>query len=685
METDAIVNLMRLAAIIIISCFLAIFIVLIIGAAVFLRDHREDLDDADEEDDEFSDEAALRRMREERKMRSGSQGKKKKAKADRVALQSGRDVEEEFDGTAKPHGSRFRRSKITGQNQGEGSSSGSSSALSKKLVSRWVRSSRVSSFESSASGAENSRTTRASADDAASARSQRSMVSPRSRLGARRSEQVEVVYSGGSSTPPVRTNSTGAASQSVSAPLPDSSDYRHSEHGSTPTSSNARSAAEILDCSDFLAVDAAEHAIHETNLPPAYIPDSTFSRESSSLSQFSPFSPLTPPTSAPSRPTYQRPLAGEFTDNVKARRQSPTLTDSAPGPEIPPRVLALLDCANHINGVQDNSADLMGNTAHLATDDKARLAALAAAASAPGANHHSDASTPQYAATTGTSTPFRNASGQDIADADDQAAPSAPALLDEYQDGVDAFASPRAESLGLDVAGQFSPAYQPLWSDLAPTPEKVTQLSGESKGKGKGFLPAPPSPHAQAFSPFDQPYRVAWPLSPVEMSNMQRLASSTEPVTSLQRRAVNGDEDDSQPSSTVLTDQACAQSTARYGEDATSDHVRQARRLEKQREAEEELTLVASSPADFASRRDIIRRPTESLEESGTDLLPAYERGAATLIVANPEPESANAPDVDDILQLPERSSLDAGSKPDLPEESSQTALPSAPAAYDDD
>lgn len=61
-------------AVIITSIFLAIFIVLIIGAAAFIRDKREA--EAEGEVD-ISDEAALKRMKEEREMRAGRKGSKK--------------------------------------------------------------------------------------------------------------------------------------------------------------------------------------------------------------------------------------------------------------------------------------------------------------------------------------------------------------------------------------------------------------------------------------------------------------------------------------------------------------------------------------------------------------------------------------------------------------------------------
>lgn len=66
-------------AVIITSIFLAIFIVLIIGAAAFIRDKREA--DAEGEID-ISDEAALKRMKEEREMRAGKK-KSKKTKEER--------------------------------------------------------------------------------------------------------------------------------------------------------------------------------------------------------------------------------------------------------------------------------------------------------------------------------------------------------------------------------------------------------------------------------------------------------------------------------------------------------------------------------------------------------------------------------------------------------------------------
>lgn len=64
-------------AVIITSIFLAIFIVLIIGCTVFLRDKRDE--DLDEEYD-ASDEAAIERMREERRMRQGKSSEKKRSR-----------------------------------------------------------------------------------------------------------------------------------------------------------------------------------------------------------------------------------------------------------------------------------------------------------------------------------------------------------------------------------------------------------------------------------------------------------------------------------------------------------------------------------------------------------------------------------------------------------------------------
>ncbi|CAO1618260.1 unnamed protein product [Parajaminaea phylloscopi] len=568
-------------AIIIISCFLAIFIVLIIGAAVFLRDHRDDIDGDDGDDDDLSDEAALRRMREERRMRSGSKAKGKKDNLlgdDAPDSPAGREKSEAAD-----RGGRlayFRRRK-KGTADREESSLGSSTAISKKIVSRWIRSSRTSSADHSSSSVDRSRQDRTSSpEDAASLRSQHSAASRRSRLGAPRSNQVEVVYSGGETTAPVPSDSSTRSAHAAD-PLASGS----SAGDSAGSRSRIAAPSAVLDGTDIQAAEAAEHDHHEANLPPAYIPDSSQARNRPESRPPSPSS--LPMRSGSTQPTYQRPLAGEFASDIKSVGTSSASQNTS----IPPHVLAALEQSGGIsrNGLPDGRN---ASSAHLATDDKARLAALAAAASAPAVDHPAAPSAPVYHENddSGTSLPRPPSSAE-------PAAPSAPALFEDDADG-----DLHQSSLGGTCA---RPPYQG-----EPHFDARPSATPDFKGKGKGALPAPPVPHTQDYSPFDQPYRDSW-LSP------SRSRATSRPATASSLPVGSSEETVSSP---PISNADGAAETATVPAGSQSESASRPK-TDKQREAEAELALMASSPAEFAARtRD--GHPASSAEES----LPAYER-----------------------------------------------------------
>lgn len=640
---------MLLTAIIIVSCFLAIFIVLIIGAAVFLRDHRDDLEDEEEED--FSDDAALRRMREERRMRSGSKATSRKEKK---AQRSGKDQmieqadESEKVGNIVQRGTRRLLSKQRKKQAKapDGSSSGSSTAVSKRFASRWIRSTRSESIPTSRNSAEQQPgdPVRTSADGAGSIRSQPGSISRGHRLGAPRSEQVDIIYTDGTRLGSTNTSSSSTRQTNSTA---EHAAFNVVADGSRRQPSRPRSAAEArrgLDADDINAADAAEHERQDVNLPPAYIP------EGSTAASAQP----APPPIVP-EPTYQRPLAGERLGDSKASSSQPTSSQS--NVHIPPHVLSALDRQSEAtNPLHHGHID---GTAHLATDDKGRLAALAAAASAPG-THRDDSSAPRYSST------------RDLETAHDDTIAS--------HQGVDLPSAPQfdADEADFEPHGQddFSESAAPESSSAIPAyqPGSVTAPAGKSaasatKGKGKGdgsLLPAPPSPHAQAFSPFDQPYRAIWPPSPTSMARSPSASSAT----SLDRVALAQSRSrlPSQPSHLQSSPQTIEQSEA-------VDPERLARRAEKQREAGQELSLLASSPGDLA-----VTNGAQGLGGSAdAEMLPAYQgRGSDPLSASSAttglEAPEASAPNADEILR-------ESGDEQSCDAESSRQATLSEPSA----
>lgn len=633
-------------AIIIISCFLAIFIVLTIGAAVFLRDRSAD--DLDEDADDVSDEAALKRMREERRMRSGTRKKKGSLDAEKRADASNGDTVDQVGPPTKRKGKGRKRS------DKEGSSSGSSTAVSKRLVSRWIRA-------PSAPHGSLTPDSGAGADDSASIRSS---ASRRSRLGGPRSERVEVAYHSRSSAD--NDDPAGPLARQVSS----SSNSRQSvirTDSRTPSSSDRPSSSggpSRLDASDLRAVEQAGTQQQDA-LPPAYIPTSA-TLTGAATSSSSPPPPVDRPHNNFStvQAGYQRPLAGEGAVDSKGGRG---LVETAL-PHFIPRPSDLHDNVFDGLGGEDDSG-------HIATDDKSRLAALAAAASAPAVEAPS---APQYG-------DDNAGSGRLSAAGDAIAAPSAPAVdVDEEgfermipaEEGVPASTS-RAVNSPFDgsrpsaVASSSVPVYQGSYIPLRDNKGKGRASESTESGRSltaeevlsdkSGILPRPPAPHRQAFSPFDRPYH----QSPFV-------------------RAPSHSQDDIRQRSTSRASNRRSEESASPARDAATNGPATQRRLEKQREAEGELALMASSPADRLREQE---------------LLPAYEGSQSGQVIA-----VASAPDVDDLLSGPPedggreatpsaKQDHESESQPSAPDLSSTMPLtsngdapaPSAPACDDGD
>lgn len=651
--------------IIIISCFLAIFIVLTIGAAVFLRDRSADDDDEDAED--LSDEAALKRMREERRMRSGTRKNKGLAGAEKKAAGDGGGAggaggEEEGAGVAsrnKLRLSRNRRKKV----DKEGSSSGSSTAVSRRLVSRWIKtpgaphsngqssSSAIATPDSSSAVLAANAAQGGNADDSASIRSSSSR---RSRLGGRRSERIEVEYHAGDAGSSGGNNGDGGREEDANAHQSSSLTSSTSRVASRTSSDREGARQARLDASDLQAADSAATNHAHDALPPAYIgathgQGSSGSGGSGSTHLHHPPPPSSsPPPQLPAATTYQRPLAGDGGVDSKGGRVNVRVT--------PPMPMVGLSGEERETGDADTSSAAAAVTSHhIATDDKNALAALAASASAPRYDRG-------------------NSGGEASAGGDDAAimAPSAPAVDDDddgHGDGVGA-----QDLAGLSAAGAtpMNAAVldgQPS-SSTAPQYEGNAGVDGidrDEKGKGKaavssdaGILPRPPAPHSQAYSPFDRPYH---------QSPFDTAAAATAGTGAMTMSR--------QPSQRSMTTPARIATPATTAAPiAAPPSHQQSRASEKQREAEGELAaLVASAPPTAAT-------VAAAAAAAAAEGLPAYE-GAP--------PPSASAPDVDDLALDAEDGSASAATAMSMAGGSAgagagagTAATPSAPPLDDD-
>lgn len=487
-------------AIIITSIFLAIFIVLFIGAAVFLRDRKYD----DEYWDE-SEEAQVERMVSERVQAGlapdGSSGDNDRDGGDAFAAEKSKKKSKRMRSKIFRLGGKKLDEKQpetgTANNNEREPSTGSSSAVrrSRHLVSRWAR--------VPARRMTGSRETVEVSGDAVSIRSGVS-ASRASLRDPRATERVEILYddrsndadasahdssAGSSGASPIRdgaitlTPSAEGGSQEsggesgvsagsrwapntppppLHAPLaaPASATEQSASASSQAGSDSARSprgASRTLDQSDFHAADAAENATDAGHLPPAYISSNHGGRS------------VQPGQADNTR----RPMADSQAD-VKRSLPPPEELDR----DLPDEVLcAAMAMAEEEDAAPPRSQALSAASAHVATDDKTALDALYASASAPARSPNDDAA-PTYAADS-SSAPAPNG-------------PSAPAL-DVDQDGFE---------MPEDAAAEAGP------SSSRPN------AAEDGKGKGKDGLPAPPQAIEPAFSRFDQPYRSEGPPGP---------------------------------------------------------------------------------------------------------------------------------------------------------------------------
>ncbi|PWZ03500.1 hypothetical protein BCV70DRAFT_235166 [Testicularia cyperi] len=630
-------------AIIITSIFLAIFIVLFIGAAVFLRERKLDDELADMDDEE-----ALARLEEI--MAGGGRGSG-------GADENHNDGEKEEDGKKKKRRFRFGRRKTDREMRHVGSSepsTGSSSAMKRRrhLVSRWTR-----------APVRTSRDTLQSSDDAVSVHSGRS--ARRRVLGDPNvEERLEVTYDGGASTGRVATDGCGATSaddRSRSPPPPHSqsgdssggagsmarttlvaSGRSDEESPTTSTSDPARAPRRVaLDDSDFQAADAAEAYEDGHHMPPAYISSGPGAGSSSSGS-----TDVATIAAAVARGDAKRgiPPPEERDDSISSDVIRAALAESG-RPDTT---------------VHQPTGPIAG---HIATDDKAMLGALSAAASAPPVPQHGSA--PAYGSDHDTSSSPLRVSGSS-ATAGAAADPSAP-TLDTDEDGFE-----------LGPASMAGPVERNelVTGDVCSGSDKgiyLADMAAEPQGKGKGRqdtmsgrLPAPPQALQPAFSRFDQPYRADGPPRPVQ----PREPPSLVPIGAVAAADVED------------------QSAAKRSESLS------ARRSEKQREAEQEHALaglMASRPGDAETidvpryeRLDSSQRPSAPTDLADSGMAtesPAATDSPASGARADPGyAVAASAPSMPESLPIyeDERSSLPGASRPSPPCASIQDATESS-------
>nr|CDI56135.1 putative protein [Melanopsichium pennsylvanicum 4] len=483
-------------AIIITSIFLAIFIVLFIGAAVFLRERKFDDELANLDDGE-----ALARIEERMTMGRFS---------DPIEKQDERDAPRQS----------FKKKLKLGRNKARDKdqslldpSSGSSSAIRRKrhLVSRWTL-----------INLRDTNDTIRATSDTASIRSGHS--ARQAALGdPRAQENVQITYHSHAPEIPgtdadahnalhLGSNDIANTSNSLSdqpttsdrrprSPPPphpdgDSSEVRSSssDPDNTNAESDARSPRRIaLDDSDFQAADAHDDMLR--HMPPAYIPSG-----SGAGSSYDPAEAL---------------AAALVRGDAKHGIPPPEQRDPGVSPQVINAVLT-----DAVSASQSEECESVGpTTAHVATDDKAVLGALRDGASMPSAPCTAEASAPAY--------------GVSIQEGVGGSSDS--------ESGSVATPSPSAPALELDTDGFEVPPTLPCASTSdAPIDEK--RQFGKGKGKQAStlstLLPEPPRPVETAFSPFDEPYRDTSPprtsvppLSPGRIS--ASIDASAETVSAL--------------------------------------------------------------------------------------------------------------------------------------------------------
>ena len=330
-------------AVIICAIFLAIFIVLIIGAAVFLRDKREE--DAEEEVD-ISDEAALKRMRDEREMRKGGGEEKRRKKRQQRQRQNAVDA------------------------SGNESASVRDAASTTGFVTRWARlPARRLKRRRPKAPSQKSQSTESGQDA-----DQSTALSPRVSMSA-------------SNSPDERGASSGSAQASQE------SDSLHNPPDESMGGSTGLRAP--LSVTDLTAAEEAadrqqQQGGHEGDgdvdaFPPAYIP----SHRRSSVGQLHPSADRalaagaaegTVPRDEKSRSSPPAMLGEERNERDEQAQQSSSAAASSSLPFAS-------------NGAPQRSDEY---SAHIATDDKTMLGRLRNAASNPSAPDNSVDTAPSY-------------------------------------------------------------------------------------------------------------------------------------------------------------------------------------------------------------------------------------------------------------------------------------------------
>lgn len=307
-------------AVIITSVFLAILIVLIIGAAAFIRDKRED--DAEDEVD-VSDETALKRMREEREMRKGSKKNRKQNKGE---------TEKEKEAAR---------------------------GVTSSIVMRWAR---VPTRRLKKNRTRSTMSTKSSTSRPGSI-VEGSQISPRVSVENNEMRDQE----GGQNS-----------SQELHSSLSASSGLQRTSSESNPqelSSSNPSTNRDILSVADVTAADAEVARHLETGavdtptyaFPPAYIDSNA--RSGNALTRL--------------HPSADRRLAGSSTTQAASPFQdekegSPTSYEASTSVHGGSSNLPALEEATPLSGTDEEHY-----TAHIATDDKAALGRLQHAASTP--------------------------------------------------------------------------------------------------------------------------------------------------------------------------------------------------------------------------------------------------------------------------------------------------------------
>ena len=333
-------------AVIITSIFLAIFIVLIIGCTVFLRDKRDD--ELDEEYD-VSDEAALQRMRDEREMRLGSRGEKKSK----------------------------RRRKKDEDKGGDGTTTAIAASRWARLPTRKIRLRKKKSTGSSSAQDDDSRASIDRNNDANRTSTLLTGVDTQSHnLASESNQQVSP-----------RTHTSDGQIPDEPPPLPPtiegdgSAPATSSTTGESSPGSNQNAARTRLNAADIDYADAEEERMRLSDaLPPAYIP-------SQNRGQGVGGSNAVPSSSSNVlHPSANRHLAGQSEDALVAAHG-----DSKRAMHTEAEEMAVdSDVQRSID--EDSSTSIptssLGLEGHIATDDKNVLSRMRDAASRPDSTPH---------------------------------------------------------------------------------------------------------------------------------------------------------------------------------------------------------------------------------------------------------------------------------------------------------